>query len=382
LPNILDHAAAIGSQGLDTRPFDEIDSLILTQIVYMPMEGFLDQGEQATLAELWDFLRAAHPVGFADPFQQKRRMLLEVCAGLARYRDWVVHSYDHRIDPQQEMQFGVCSFDLPNGRTYIAFRGTDWSLVGWKEDLNMSFMTIPSQRAAVEYTEGMAERTGNALLLGGHSKGGNLAIYAGARVSASVRDQIQHVYSYDGPGMDEETLHCSGYELVSDRIQSFIPQSSVVGMLLHYHPVYTVVRSSSRGILQHDAMTWQVEGGVFVTLPELYLSGKVTDEALHQWLENMEMDTRRALVDTLFQVLSTSQGDRLDGLVLNWQESILRIMGAIRALEPEARKNVRRLLVGLFGVGAASVAKSLLPGFVTRWGTEPDTDGYQDEGSV
>ena len=284
MPNIQDHALATGGYTLAQRPFDALDSLILTQLVYMPMEGLMDRGERPTVAQAWAYIREHVDYERLDTFQKKRYRLFECCAGLKRYRDLPMHDYVNIIDGAMEMQFCACTWDLSGGECYIAFRGTDLTIAGWKEDLNMSFMTVPSQKEAVAYTERMARR-GMALRLGGHSKGGNLAVYAGARVAPSVQERILRVYSFDGPGVDEETLGCQGYERISARIESYIPQSSVVGMLLHYHPRYTVVRSTSLGILQHDAMTWQVENGDFVRQDDLDMSGKITDEAIHTWLQ-------------------------------------------------------------------------------------------------
>ena len=359
MPNIQDHAVAIGQQTLEMRPFDALDGLILSQIVYMPLEGFLDHRESASLAELWTFLQEKFPDGFSDSFQQRRYELTGACAEQPRYQGWHVHHYENRFDIELEMQFGACSFDIPGGQTFIAFRGTDWSLAGWKEDLNMSFMTVPSQQEAVDYTESIAAKTGNALWLGGHSKGGNLAVFAGIYVRDQYRNRIRRIYSFDGPGVDQETLNSPKYTLISDRIESFLPQSSIVGMLLYYHPVYIVVHSKSYGILQHDAMRWQVINGAFVTLHDVDFTGKLTNRTIHSWLKGIDMDSRRLLVDTLYQVLSAAQSETLDELLKDWDESALRILEALRELDPELRKKVRRLLVGLFGVGATTAVKTL-----------------------
>lgn len=223
----------------------------------------------------------------------------------------------------------------------------------------MSFMTVPSQKEAVAYTERTARR-GVALRLGGHSKGGNLAVYAGARVAPSVQERILRVYSFDGPGVDEETLGCQGYERISARIESYIPQSSVVGMLLHYHPRYTVVRSTSLGILQHDAMTWQVENGDFVRQDDLDMSGKITDEAIHTWLQGMDMDQRRELVDTLYHVVDASQAELVTDLVDDWRDSAVKALEAIRELDPQTKANVRRMLRSLFSSGAGGAVRTVL----------------------
>ncbi len=168
------------------------------------------------------------------------------------------------------------------------------------------------------------------------------------------------MYSFDGPGVDEETLGCEGYERISARIESYIPQSSVVGMLLHYHPRYTVVRSTSLGILQHDAMTWQVENGAFVRQDDLDMSGKITDEAIHTWLQSMDMDQRRELVDTLYHVVDASQAELVTDLVDDWRDSAVKALEAIRELDPQTKANVRRMLRSLFSSGAGGAVRTVL----------------------
>ncbi|MEG2317147.1 MAG: Mbeg1-like protein, partial [Clostridia bacterium] len=196
MPNMRDHALAVGEQTLAERPFDALDALILTQLVYMPMEGRLDTGDQCTIAQAWAFLNEHCDCKALDIFQQKRYRLTQTCAELARYSGWIMRDYVNHIDPELEMQFCACAYVLPGGLNFISFRGTDLSVAGWKEDLNMSYMTVPSQREAVAYVRRQALRDDCALVLGGHSKGGNLAVYAGACVDEPTRARIRQVYSF------------------------------------------------------------------------------------------------------------------------------------------------------------------------------------------
>ena len=360
MPNIQDHALSVGSQGLGDRPFDALDALVLSQLVYLPMEGHLTHGKTSSVAQAWEFLRDnADPSGF-DRFQKKRWKLFETCASLERYKDWEMCDYVNNIDVGREMQFCACTFRLPEGVSVIAFRGTDLTVVGWKEDLNMSYMTVPSQHEAAEYILRAAEKTGDTLILCGHSKGGNLCVYAAATTDASTRERIRRVYAFDAPGVDEETLHSRGYSLVSGQIESYLPQSSVVGMLLHYHPVYTVVEAATIGILQHDAMTWQVHNGGFVTLAGVDMTGRLTDETVHAWLAGMETDERRLLVDTLYQVVDAAQAELVTDLATDWLESAGKMLEAIRGLEPKTKRSVARLLHSLFSTGASEIVKLVI----------------------
>ena len=360
MPNIQDHALAVGSQTLGDRPFDALDALILSQLVYLPMEGHVTYGKVSSVAQAWDFLKTnVDPSGF-DRFQKKRWKLFETCAALDRYAGWKMCDYVNEIDVGREMQFCACTFRLPGGVSVIAFRGTDLTVVGWKEDLNMSYMTVPSQHEAAEYILRASKKTGDALVLCGHSKGGNLSVYAAATTDASTRERIRRVYAFDAPGVDEETLHSSGYGLVSSRIESYLPQSSVVGMLLNYHPVYTVVEAATIGILQHDAMTWQVEGGAFVTLAGVDMTGRLTDETIHAWLAGMENEERRLLVDTLYQVVDAAQAQLVTDLATDWLESAGKMLEAIRGLDAKTKRSVVRLLHSLFSTGASEIVKLVI----------------------
>ena len=365
MPNIQDHAIAVGELPLDERPFDALDALIASQLVYMPLDGMLAKDESRGLREAWTYLQQHADFEALDVFQKKRWRLFEVCAELSRYACWRISAYENVVDEQREMQFCACTFALPNGERCIAFRGTDLHIVGWKEDLNMSFMTVPSQQEAAAYVRRAAQE-GGGLLLCGHSKGGNLAVYAGACADETARSCIRRIYSFDGPGVDEHTLASEGYALAADRVESYIPQSSVVGMLLHYHPVYTVVRSVSVGILQHDAMTWQVKDGDFVRLHGVDMTGRITDEALHAWLATMDMDERRLLVDTLYQVVDAAQAQLVTDLTADWRDSAARMLDAIRDLDSGVKKSVRRMLRSLFSTGADEVVRLLIQSITNR----------------
>ncbi len=366
MPNIQDHALSIGALGLDERPFDAQDALILSQLVYLPLTGLMDTGGSCQLREAWEYLRTQVDYDGLDIFQKKRYRLFETCAQLPRYAAWRLSAYEDVVDEGREMQFCACTYQLPGGLRCIAFRGTDLHIVGWKEDLNMAFMTVPSQQEAVEYVRRAAQRNGDQLIFCGHSKGGNLAVYAGACADPSTRERIRRIYSFDGPGVDEETLHSCGYSLVSGRIESYLPQSSVVGMLLHYHPVYTVVRALTVGILQHDVMTWQVKDGDFVRLEGVDMTCKITDEATHAWLATMDMDERRLLVDTLYQVVDAAQGELVTDLITDWRDSAARMLDAIRDLDSGVKQSVRKMLRSLFSTGADEVVRIIVQNIRNR----------------
>lgn len=360
MPNLFDHVRQVGDVPFETRPFDELDSMALTQVVYMPMEGLDLQTDSASLAEVRAYIDRTWPERFADLYQRKRRELTNLCAEKPRYAGIRLYRYVNHIDPMQETQFCACTFLLPGDERYVAFRGTDLTIAGWKEDLNMSFQTVPAQGEAVAYVQTAASRFGGKLMLGGHSKGGHLAVYAACHVTPETQDRLRRVYSFDGPGVDDATLAGEGYSRIWERIDSFIPQSSVVGMLLCYHPVYRVVKSNSIGLLQHDVLTWQIRDGAFEFLHDLDLGTRMSDEALRLWIDRLSLPERRMLTDTVFGLIATLDSETVDPLVQDLPRSSVKLFSAFRRLEPGVRSEMRRMLGELFSSGASEAARMLL----------------------
>ena len=366
MPNIQNHAIEIGHLTLEEHPFDELDALVLSQLVYLPLDGFLTREGRCSIEEAWAYIRDHVTIHPLDAFQKRRFDLFETCSELPRYAYWEISGYASEVDEKREMQFCACTYELQNGSRCIAYRGTDMTLVGWKEDFNMSYTTVPSQHEAAEYIQRAAQGNGDILYLCGHSKGGNLAVYAAAVTDASTRERIRRVYSFDAPGVDEETLHSHGYALAAERISSYLPQSSIVGMLLNYHPVYTVVKANALAVLQHDTMSWQVRDGAFVVLESVDMTSRVTDEAIHAWLATIEPEERRFLVDTLYRVVASSQADLLTELVDEWRESANRMLEAVRGLQTDEKKSIRRMLRSLFATGANEVVESIMETLVRK----------------
>ena len=349
-----------GNQTLAERPFDMLDSLALTQLVYMPMEGLMDDGVKTTVRKLWYFISLTYLDAFPSSYQRKCYSFLQTCAASKRYADLRIIDYQNHVDPDQETQFCACTFALPGGARYIAFRGTDLSITGWKEDFNMSFMTVPAQLQAVDYVNRIAHASRGALYLGGHSKGGNLALYAACHVSEAIRGRIKQIYSFDGPGVDKKTLDSQAYQDVRQRVLSLIPQSSVIGMLLCYHPDYTVVQSSAIGLLQHDAFTWHIQDGQFKQLEEMNLTTRISNEALNLWLDQHTADERQFMVGVIFRIVSEIGINDVSPLIEDFRGQSLKMFSAFNKLDFDTRTRAVKMFAGLLSTEAGYAIRQLL----------------------
>ena len=233
---IIEYLKEYGDCSFAEKPFNDVDSLALCQLSYLKFDGLVPDvrqyGPWITLLEL-----SRHPDFdklFTDEWYEKsNRALVSGMLSGRRFRELKMNCYINLVEKEWETQFSAITFMTGNGLVYIAFRGTDETIVGWKEDFNMSFAAeVPAQGAALDYVTRAAGVLDGPLVLGGHSKGGNLAAYAGIFAPRTVQERIQCVYNFDGPGFNEAVLATEQFQSIDMRIHTFVPQTSVVGILL------------------------------------------------------------------------------------------------------------------------------------------------------
>lgn len=288
-------------------PPNAVDALIFSSLIYIHYSGSLETDPYTPVS-----LQTAAEDFFAlEDFENRMRVkndleLLRAAAQTTRFGFSQLVHYRDLLIPEQETQFAAVTFLLDDGSAFLAFRGTDNTLVGWKEDFNMTFQqTVPAQRLAVQYVREMAAEYSVPLWLGGHSKGGNLAVFAAARSSPMVQKQILGVYNQDGPGFTKYMMGDPGYLAMVPRIRTYVPQSSVIGMLLEHEEPYTVIRSKTVSLLQHDPYSWEVMGREFIRMQDITEESRFVDAALKTWFADMTNQERNQLVDVMFTLLGT-----------------------------------------------------------------------------
>ena len=232
--------------------------------------------------------------------------LLQQAANSTRFGSVRLFRYVESFQEQQEQQFSATTFLLDNDTAYVAFRGTDNTLVGWKEDFNMSFQSeVPSQTAAAAYLQEFSALSIHHILVGGHSKGGNLAVFAAVKAPPVLQARIQAVYNNDGPGFCSDILHSVAYYQILHKVHTFVPEASIVGMLLEHEEDYQVIASTQHGFLQHDPYSWCVNGADWYYLPETSSTSQRLDVSLKHWIASMQPAERERMVDTIFHLLRT-----------------------------------------------------------------------------
>ena len=351
MANIMDYLRWRGDLTLSASPWNAIDSLILSCISYVDLPG----NGAYRLSELPAALPPLIPRERLSPFLDQCRVLLDASALLPRYADVRLSGFVNTVDAQQDIQFSAVTADLPDGTRFVAFRGTDHTIVGWREDFTMAFESpVPAQAAALDYLEKAAE-AGKPLRVGGHSRGGNLACYASAHATQQTRALIDRIYSFDGPGLDDVTFASDGYARIRGRIRSYIPQSSVVGLLLAYHEDYRVVKAKALSLAQHDPFTWQLEGTRFIELEEVDRASQLVDQTVHAWLTRSTREQRQLFINTLFDILEATNATTLKDLSTNHAANLAAVIRATRHTEPETLWAIAQLIGGFLKTGASKL---------------------------
>lgn len=306
--NLFDYLSWRGDLTFDRSPFRPVDGLILSALAYVHFGALVPEGPDAPVP----LGRAAEGYLSLPPARRGRcrcgddLRMLRALAEAPRFARLGLCRQADRFVPREETQFAALTVLLEDGSAFLAFRGTDGTLVGWKEDFNLSFLdVVPAQLEAADYVQTFAAGFSGPLRLGGHSKGGNLAVAGAALAGMKARDQIRSVWSFDGPGLNAYLLARPGYSELLTRIRSFVPKSSVVGLLLAHEEPYTVVDSDQDGLFQHDPYSWQVQGPGFVRLEEVDPGSRLIDRTLKNWLAGLTNAQREAVVDTLYELLSS-----------------------------------------------------------------------------
>lgn len=317
MANMMDYLQWRGDILFRQVSVNAVDSLIFSTLVYIDFSEIVpwDLKQSISLSDAASkLLSLPHP---EDRCRVKADLLLlKAAAQSPRFRDIRLTGYKSELLQEEESQFAAIAFLLDDGSAFLAFRGTDDTLVGWKENFNMSFQDIvPAQRSASAYTESFADIFTGAIRLGGHSKGGNLAVFSAATVSPDTQGRIWAVFNHDGPGFSDYLMEHPGYATMVPKIHTYIPQSSVVGMLLEHKESYSVIYSKSMGILQHEPYRWEVMGRDFIHMEEITQGAKIADNTVRGWVAGMTREERCELVESLYAALSESGADTVEDLM-------------------------------------------------------------------
>ena len=342
MANIFDYLTYVQYDSFYDIPLNELDVLALTELTYLPFDNLLDQ----SVNRLSDVATRV-PRESTMLTNKERLQLLDQLSQHKRFKNSKLSNFVNDIDVELQKQFAAMTYRLNLDTYLIVFRGTDDSIIGWKEDFHMTYMKeIPAQKHALEYLEDFFKQyPKQEVIIAGHSKGGNLAVYAASQIQPELQEKISAVFTYDAPGLQAHLTETSGYQEVIPKIHRYVPQGSVIGMMLEIPDTPIVVRSLALGgIAQHNTFSWQTEGTHFVQLEEISSESLQIKDALKEWMDSVSDEELELYFNLFFGTILESGINSINDLSSTGAiEHIHQLVSQAQTLEPQQVEILRNL---------------------------------------
>ena len=362
---MLNYLRDYGAVGLSDRGLNDVDRLVFSQLVYLNFDVSLRNVLLGEALESVDF-GAEEPSEVRFGFQHRDDRKLCALAACRRYEGIRLVNCVRSFSAVRERQFAAMTLRMPDGALMIVFRGTDNTLAGWKEDFNLAFLDeIPSQGMACAYVDEVA-RDADTIELCGHSKGGNLALYAAVNCAAEIQARIRDAVSFDGPGLSRSVIGSEVFIRISDRLRLRIPQASLVGLLFHQPEDVRVVECRGLSLLQHYPYFWKCEGMDLKYTQHLSPAGRKLGQSVCGTIEKLPQDVRERLVETIYEIISTTGAETLNDLVNVWVSSTPAVLKKLRGMDRGFYRMLLKILAA-FWVSAAESFGVVLKVNMDEW---------------
>ena len=341
MPNIIDYIEWRGDLDFENSPINEIDDIIFARFSYLPFKCI----ELKDIDTIENIAQKMKDLDIENYLWDDDKVFLQKIGNCKRFKDIKVSDYVEIFDEAAEKQFAAITLWIQKNQKYISFRGTDSSLVGWKEDINMGFKKdVPSQKEAVKYLNSMAEKYKEKLIVGGHSKGGNLAVYSAVFCKDSVKNRIERVINADGPGFDKSVILTDNYKKILNKIQTYIPQSSIVGRLLEHEEEYQVVKSIQKGVMQHDIYSWEIEPTKLIRIPTVTNNSEIFNGIVSDWLKNTTPEQRENFINIIYEIILETQAQKTSDFRVETAKKIGIILNGYINIDSEDKKEIEHMV--------------------------------------
>ncbi len=350
---IMDYLEWRGDLTLKQSAFNEVDAAILARFSYEPFDGIVSENvrEFKPLRQVCTELINSPDLNDNVLDTKLDFDFIRVMGECRRFADMRIGGYVNDIDFERQIQFSACLIDLDGEQNYfVAYRGTDNTIIGWKEDFNMGFeFPVPTQEKALAYLENViSSHKDGTFMVGGHSKGGNLSIYSATFCDEKYNTPITDIYNFDGPGFTEKIMQTEEFKKIEHQIHTYVPEFSVVGMLLEHLEDYSVVHSGATGIMEHELLTWEVGPLGFVHKEEVNSGSKFVDMTLKEWLSGLDNVQREQFVDTIFNLMTADNSQTLAEFNRNRRETINLMIRTYNAMDEETKVGFKGATKKLF----------------------------------
>lgn len=344
--NFYDYIIWRGDITFDKSPFNIVDNLLFSYAAYTDLRGVIKEGEAMTIHDAAEKFFETHTEEEclkSGSLIAHSPVVLRRMGESARFGNLLITDYVRDINEEETQQFSAMHFNIDKRHAYVAFCGTDDTIVGWKEDFQMSYKTVKSQILSAEYLNKTANKAFHTYIVGGHSKGGNLAVYGAMKANAPVQKKILRIYSNDGPGISDIAMDSKKFNQISNRMIKVLPEFSVFGMLFDNHEPKIVIKSGMNGLYEHDAVGWQVRGTDFER-GQLSDDCMVIQEVLNEFLQTMTIKEREELVNEMYSVFVKAGIENTTDFTQKGMPLVLKFLKEATNLNENAREGVEKLL--------------------------------------
>ena len=351
MKNMLDYIKEFGHVSFEERAFSEIDALVLTELEYLPLEKVVPSDENGenfvTVKEIAEYMQEHKQELFDENpmmITEERHELSQVIADAPRFQSLKFFGVVSEWDKDTTKQFAAVTVEVEPSVRLVIFRGTDETLIGWKEDFLMTYSPlVAAQTDAKEYLAKQASLWGGDLMVSGHSKGGNLAIYAAATQVEDVQLRIVDIFCFDSPGLYRSVLETKGYQNIVPLAMRYIPQDSLVGLMLESEVPYVIVKSNATGAMQHSAMTWEIEDGQFIKMEKLTKNSQLNDQTFKKWTESVSDEELELFWNVFFELLFNAGIDTVNDLYGQFMHYVQEFLKAAGNMDEEKRELLTRI---------------------------------------
>ena len=351
MKNMLDYIKEFGHVSFEERAFSEIDALVLTELEYLPLEKVVPSDENGenfvTVKEIAEYMQEHKQELFDENpmmITQERHEVSQVIADAPRFQSLKFFGVVSEWDKDTTKQFAAITVEVEPSVRLVVFRGTDETLIGWKEDFLMTYSPlVAAQTDAKEYLAKQASLWGGDLMISGHSKGGNLAIYAAATQEEDVQLRIVDIFCFDSPGLYRSVLETKGYQNIVPLAMRYIPQDSLVGLMLESEVPYVIVKSNATGAMQHSAMTWEIEDGQFIKMEKLTKNSQLNDQTFKKWTESVSDEELELFWNVFFELLFSVGIDTVNDLYGQFMHYVQEFLKAAGDMDEEKRELLTRI---------------------------------------
>lgn len=351
MKNMLDYIKEFGHVSFEERAFSEIDALVLTELEYLPLERVVPSDENGenfvTVKEIAEYMKGRKKELIDENpmmMTEERHELSQVIAEAPRYQALKFFGVVSEWDKDTTKQFAAITVEVEPSVRLVIFRGTDDTLIGWKEDFLMTYSPlVAAQTDAKEYLAKQASLWDGDLMISGHSKGGNLAIYAAATQAEDVQLRIVDIFCFDSPGLYRSVLETKGYQNIVPLAMRYIPQDSLVGLMLESEVPYVIVKSNATGAMQHSAMTWEIEDGQFIKMEKLTKNSQLNDQTFKKWTESVSDEELELFWNVFFELLFSVGIDTVNDLYGQFMHYVQEFLKAAGDMDEEKRELLTRI---------------------------------------